>query len=135
VPSVPRLIALTVAVFVMPAQPVIAADETVEVHLDGQAGSNEPGVVVLTAKGEKTLVVVHMKNPPGEPQPAHFHTGTCANYTPRPLYPLKSVVHGESTTLLDVPIAKLTGGDLVVNVHKSFEEVAVVASCGVSKAP
>jgi hypothetical protein len=110
-----------------------AADTSVKIPLDALGGSGESGVAVLTPQGGKTLVELQMKGGNGDPQPAHFHTGTCDKYGPRPLYPLHSVVKGTSTTTLDVPIDKLTAGDLVINVHKSFDDIATVASCAVSK--
>jgi hypothetical protein len=111
-----------------------AADAPVRIPLDAMGGSGETGVAILTPQGAKTVVELQMKGAPADPQPAHFHTGTCDKYAPRPLYPLRSVVKGSSTTTLDVPIEKLTGGDLVINVHKSLEEIATVSSCAVSKA-
>jgi hypothetical protein len=110
-----------------------AADTTVKIPLDAIGGSGESGVAILTAQGSKTVVELQMKGGPGDPQPAHFHTGTCEKYGPRPLYPLRSVVKGGSTTTLDVPLDKLTAGDLVINVHKSFDDIATVASCAVAK--
>ncbi|HEX3550332.1 MAG TPA: hypothetical protein VHT53_08155 [Candidatus Elarobacter sp.] len=110
-----------------------AADGTVRIPLAAMGGSGETGLAILTPQGEKTVVELQMKGAPPDPQPAHFHTGTCEKYTPRPLYPLRSVVKGTSTTTLDVPIGKLIGGDLVVNVHKSLDDIAVVSSCAVSK--
>ena len=115
------------------ASPSYAADGVVRIPLDAMGGSGESGVAILTPQGAKTVVELQMKGGPGDPQPAHFHTGTCDKYAPRPLYPLRAVVKGGSTTTLDVPIEKLTGGDLVVNVHKSFDDIATVASCAVAK--
>jgi hypothetical protein len=105
----------------------------VRIPLDAMGNSGESGVAILTASGSKTIVELQMKGGPGDPQPAHFHTGTCDSYGPRPLYMLRSVVHGTSTTTLDIPIEKLTAGDLVVNVHKSFDDIATVVSCSVAK--
>jgi len=110
-----------------------AADDAVRVPLAAMNGSGESGVMTLTARGAKTLVQLQVHGGPGDPQPAHFHTGTCEKYAPRPLYMLAAVVKGESTTTLDVPLDKLTGGDLVVNVHKSFDDIATIASCAVAK--
>ena len=115
------------------SSPAFAADGTVEIKLTAMGGSREVGVAILTPKGEKTLVELKMTNAPAEPQPAHFHTGTCDNYNPRPLYQLRAVTKGESTTTIDAPIDKLLGGDLVVNVHKSFDDIATIVSCAISK--
>ena len=110
-----------------------SADDAIRVPLVAMNGSGESGVAILTARGGKTLVQLQVHGGSGDPQPAHFHTGTCDKYAPRPLYMLAAVVKGESTTTVDVPIDKLTAGDLVVNVHKSFNDIATIASCAVAK--
>jgi hypothetical protein len=110
-----------------------AADAPITIQLDVMGGSGESGAATLTPQGAKTLVELRMKGGSGDPQPAHFHTGTCEKYAPRPLYPLQPVVKGDSRTTLDVPLDKLIGGDLVINVHKSFADIATVASCAVAK--
>ena len=109
------------------------ADKPVVVKLDAMNGSNQTGTATFTAKGDKTLVTVDIANGTKLPQPAHFHLGTCDKYTPRHEYNLESVVEGKSTTTLDVPVAKLTGGDMVINVHKSTVDIATIASCAVIK--
>lgn len=97
-------------------------------------GSDESGTVTLTSKGEKTVVAIDLTNPPKVPQPAHFHLGTCDKYNPHHEYNLEAVVDGKSTTTLDAPMAKLVGGDMVVNVHQSAIDIATVNSCAVVKA-
>jgi hypothetical protein len=109
------------------------ADDAVRIPLGAMNGSGESGVAILTPKGSKTLVQLQLHGGPGDPQPTHFHTGTCDKYGPRPLYMLAAVVKGESSTTLDVPLDKLTAGDLVINVHKSFDDIATIASCAVAK--
>ena len=110
-----------------------AADKPVVVKLDAMNGSTESGTATFTAKGDKTLVTIELANGTKLPQPAHFHLGTCDKYTPRHEYNLESVVEGKSTTTLDAPIAKLVGGDMVINVHKSTVDIATIASCAVVK--
>jgi opacity protein-like surface antigen len=128
-----RFAALVLACAGMSAAIASAADGPVRIPLDAMGGSGETGVAILTAQGGKTLVELQMKGGSGDPQPAHFHNGTCEKYTPRPLYPLRSVVKGASSTTLDVPIEKLTAGDLVINVHKSLDDIATVNSCAIAK--
>jgi hypothetical protein len=110
-----------------------AADDAVRIPFAAMNGSGESGVAVLTPRGGKTIVELHLHGGSGNPQPTHFHTGSCEKYAPRPLYMLAAVVKGESTTPLDVPIDKLTAGDLVINVHKAFDDIATIASCAVAK--
>ena len=124
---------LALAAVIGGAVPSFAADTSVRIPLDAMNGGGESGVAILTPQGKKTVVELQMKGGPNDPQPAHFHTGTCDNYGPRPLYPLRAVVKGTSTTTLDLPIEKLTAGDLVINVHKSFDDIATIASCGLAK--
>jgi hypothetical protein len=107
--------------------------KTVVVTMNALNGSGESGTATLRAKGSKTVVTIKLSGGSNIEQPAHFHVGTCEKYEPRPLYPLEDVVNGASTTTLDVPIDKLTGGDLIVNVHKSYADIATQAACGVSK--
>jgi hypothetical protein len=109
------------------------ADDGVRIPLTAMNGSGESGVAILTPRGAKTLVELKVRGGSGDPQPAHFHTGTCDKYAPRPLYMLAAVVKGESTTTVDVPIEKLLAGDLVVNIHRSFDDIATIASCAVAK--
>jgi hypothetical protein len=118
------------------SSPVLAADTPAPVvfKMNAMNGSGESGTATLTAQGDKTLVVLKLAGAPDGPQPAHFHTGTCTNYGPRPLYPLHPVEKGMSSTVLDMPIAKLTDGSLVVNVHHSLDDIATIASCGLAKA-
>ncbi|HEY9179705.1 MAG TPA: hypothetical protein VIO32_03235 [Candidatus Baltobacteraceae bacterium] len=106
----------------------------VTVSLGALNGSGENGAATLRADGGKTIVTIKLSGGSDIEQPAHFHIGSCDRYQPRPLYPLNDVVNGKSTTTLQIPIAKLTGGDLIINVHKSYADIATQAACGVSKA-
>jgi len=130
-------LAFASALVLLSAVPVYAADASVEIPVAAQNGSNEAGVAILTPtgdKGDKTIVEVKLTGGPAGPQPAHFHTGTCDKYAPRPLYPLSAVHDGKSTTTLDVPMSRLLQGDLVLNVHKSLDDIATIAACGLAKA-
>jgi hypothetical protein len=114
----------------------LAADSgrTVVVPIVALNGSGETGTATLKAIGNKTVVTLRLANGTGKPQPAHFHTGNCEKYGPRPLYPLKDVINGKSTTTVDQPIDKLINGDLIINVHQSYTNIATQAACGISKA-
>jgi len=65
--------------------------------------------VELTAKGQKTLVVIQMASYASNAQPAHIHKGTCAKLDATPAYPLDNVVKGKSTTMVNVPLAFVGG--------------------------
>lgn len=126
--------ALVAALLAASAAPALSADAPVELKFAAMNGSGETGVAIITRQGDKTQVDLKMTGGTADAQPAHFHTGTCDKYGPRPLYPLHPVVKGTSTTTLDVPIDKLVSGDLVINVHKSLDDIATIASCAVAKA-
>ena len=104
-----------------------------EIVLDEMNRSGERAVVDLKPVGNKTLVTIKATGAPADPQPAHFHSGSCDKYNARPLHMLALVVNGGSTTTLDVPIDQLVKGDLVINVHRSLTDIATIASCGVAK--
>jgi hypothetical protein len=110
-----------------------AADNSVKVKLGAMNGSTESGTATLIPKGDKTVVVIDVANGTKDPQPSHFHLGTCDKYNPHHEYNLAPVVEGKSTTTLDASIEKLTGGDMVINVHKSMVDVATISSCAIVK--
>jgi hypothetical protein len=104
----------------------------VRITLIDENGSGEDGAGQLTDMGDGTTKVeLIMQNAPdGAVQPAHIHTGTCANLNPTPAYPLTNVVDGKSTTIVKVTLAELMGEKYAINVHKSATEAAVYISCG-----
>lgn len=114
------------------ALPAFAADGSHHVYALGtQNASGELGTVTLTAVGDKTRVDIALANAPSDvPQPAHIHEGSCAKLNPRPQYPLSVVVDGTSTSMVDVPFAKLIGGGFAVNVHKSTSDIPTYVACG-----
>lgn len=101
------------------------------VPLAAQPGGDQPGVAVILEIGAGfTLVALEVT--PGAadvPQPAHFHTGTCA--APGPIVePLASVLDGSSFTALSTPLSELVDTGLIINVHLSEAQAAVYVSCG-----
>ncbi len=112
--------------------PAFAADGNTRVYaIATQNASSELGTVTLTALGPKTRVVVALANAPTDiAQPAHIHAGSCAKLDPKPKFPLTNVLDGTSTTLIDMPLAKLVDGGFAVNVHKSTNEIASYVACG-----
>jgi hypothetical protein len=126
---------IALAVLALIATPAAMADSagTVVVKMSAMNGSGESGTATLTPSGSKTIVVIKLAGGSSVEQPAHFHTGTCDKYEPRPLYGLNDVVKGASTSTVNVPIDKLTAGDLIINVHKSYDDIATQTACGVAK--
>lgn len=107
-----------------------AGEAGVTVDLGTQNESGQSGTATLTADGEKTKVTIDLSDPPGDPQPAHIHAGTCAELNPQPEYPLANVVDGKSETTVDAPLSALEGDDYAINIHKSEAEVETYVACG-----
>ena len=110
------------------------ASGSMTVNLGEQNASGESGTARLTAQGDKTKVVLDLRNPSAtmasETQPAHIHKGTCAKLDPTPAYPLKNIVNGKSVTTVDVPLTKLLNGKYAVNIHRSAKQLKVYVVCG-----
>ena len=98
--------------------------------ISAENASGETGSVMLTAEGDKTMVVVELKGAPADAQPAHIHEGSCAKLNPAPKYPLSNVVGGKSTTTVDAPMSTLVAGGFAVNVHKSTSDIKDYVACG-----
>ena len=127
------LAAIVTAALLVSSSYAGAADPSVKIKLAAMNGSGESGTATLIPKGEKTVVVLELANAPKEPQPAHFHLGTCDKYNPHHEFNLEGVTDGKSTTTLDAPLAKLTTGEMVINVHKSGTDIATISSCAIVK--
>ena len=65
-----------------------------------------------------------------DPQPAHIHETTCADLNPEPVFPLESVVEGQSESDVDVSLEDLALTPYAINVHKSEAEADVYVACG-----
>lgn len=107
-----------------------AAQNTIVVHLDALNGSGEAGTATLTRQGDKTLVVIDLANGTATRQPSHLHAGTCDDYTPRPAYALSDVINGHSRTVVAASLDRLASASLIVNVHKSYDDIATQSACG-----
>jgi hypothetical protein len=103
----------------------------VEVVLSEQNASKQTGRVTLTEVDGKSKVVIEITpGPKGVAQPAHIHSGTCAELG-SVKYPLTDVVDGKSETTLTPSLHFLHGlGQLSINVHKSTTEAGVYVACG-----
>jgi hypothetical protein len=101
------------------AAAVGAPPQTNVVQLQPQNASGEAGTALLVAVGKRTQVVIVVAGEvAADTQPANLHSGSCYGVeTIR--YVLSDVRGGRSTTLLDVPLARLTTGRLIVNIQES----------------
>lgn len=106
--------------------------EKITVTLAAQNNSGEVGTAVLEDRDGKVRVLVALTGAPIDvPQPAHLHAGTCAALDAAPLFPLNSLVNGQSETMLDTTLTALKLSlPLALNVHKSSEELAMFVACG-----
>jgi hypothetical protein len=130
------LIVLAILVAVLTAGPAACGggdDEgsAVDVELSEQQNSGQSGTATLTSVGQgRTKVVVTLSNPPGVPQPAHIHPGSCDEIDPMPAYGLTNLRDGTSTTTVDASIEDLRSGRFAINVHKSDAEIQTYVACG-----
>lgn len=114
----------------LPIVPVTAATSTLTVTMNAQNNSGETGTATLTAVSGGVQVVIAIKGAPATAQPAHIHTGTCADLK-GVVYPLTSVTNGSSTTVVKgITIDQLLKSPMAINVHKSASDLATYVSCG-----
>ncbi|HEY7033646.1 MAG TPA: hypothetical protein VH482_20080 [Thermomicrobiales bacterium] len=111
------------------------APDSVTVPINELNGSGVHGTAVLTAQGDKTLVVMDITGAAGD-HPDHIHRSTCGDPEPNPLYPLTDVVlskansKGHSETLVDVSLGELLADPHLILIHKSKDEINVYYACG-----
>ena len=99
------------------ASPVIALSE--------MNNSGQTGIAILTARGDKTEVVLLATA--GISQANHIHSGSCTNLGSVE-YPLTDMADGISMTVVDATLASLKTGDFAINLHK-IEDLSVYTSC------
>ncbi len=120
----------TVASSAASSAPTSAVPVAINVSLGAGRDGDQAGVATLTAKDNKTEVLLNIKpGAAGVAQPAHIHVGQC----PVPgavKYPLSNVVDGKSLTTLDVTLADLLAGGFAINVHLSAAEASKYVACG-----
>jgi hypothetical protein len=113
------------------AQSTSGSNAPMTVTLTPQNNSGESGTATITPSGDGVVVKIDLKGEPsGVAQPAHIHTGTCANLGG--VYkPLTSVSNGQSTTTISgLTTADLMKGTYAINVHKSASEIQTYVACG-----
>ncbi|MEO8291458.1 MAG: hypothetical protein ABI649_10755 [Gaiellaceae bacterium] len=107
-----------------------AGGEAVEVALAEENGSGQSGTATLAPAGDgMTKVTIELSNPPGDPQPAHIHTGACPDVGDV-AYALNNVENGASETEVPVTIEDLQAATFAVNVHKSEADAGTYVACG-----
>ena len=107
----------------------LGADEEFTVRLAEQNGSGQSGTATfISIDGNRTRIVLQLTNPPGVPQPAHVHNGSCDDLGD-PLVALTSVEDGRSETEAEMSLERLAQGDLLIHAHKSDAEYEVSVAC------
>ena len=105
------------------------SNRSLSLTLAEQNQSGQSGTANIFEVGDKTKIELTLRNSPAGPQPAHVHTGSCAELG-GVKYPLTSPVNGTSDTTLDVSYDELLAQlPLAINVHKSMPEASVYVAC------
>src|SRR5580704_14736966 len=102
-------------------------------NLNTQNSSGETGTATLRQVQSDVSVTLTMTGTgvADMTQPAHIHTGTCANLDPAPKYPLNPITKGSSVTIVKgVTLKSLETGGFAINVHKSAAEAKIYVACG-----
>lgn len=116
-----------------PVQEEKVREASFVVNLFPQNNSGESGIATLTPlENGKTKIVLNLVGAPRNiVQPAHIHTGSCANLGDV-LYGLTFPVNGQSETELNISINEgiFSRLPLAINVHKSADEANIYYACG-----
>ncbi len=109
----------------------LPGDRSITITLVPQNGSLQRGHVAFRDVEGKVKTTIEFVSgfPTGASQPAHIHTGTCDEYGSI-VHDLPLVVNGISDTTLDTSVDELVRRfPLVINVHKSVQEIGTVVAC------
>jgi len=112
-----------------------------EVALSQQNNSGQEGTVTITEETDETtkVLVTLSGGKEGVSQPMHIHEGNCE--APGAVYiALNDIVNGTSETILqqyfDSVVSKENStSTLIINVHKSKEEISNYTACGAIELP
>jgi hypothetical protein len=119
-----------VAILIAMALAACTSEESRTFQLETLNDSGVTGTALLTDLRDGSTRVVIDVDPAGHlNMPAHIHPGTCVELVPQPLYPLESVVDGDSETVVSRSLSELLAGDLALNLHVSFEDMGTYAAC------
>jgi uncharacterized lipoprotein YmbA len=105
-----------------------AGTAALTLDLAAQSGSGQSGTARLTADDGKTRIVVELANAPQVAQPSHVHEGTCDEIGDV-VASLENVVDGRADSLVDMSLAELRRGGLIVHAHKSEAESDTSVAC------
>lgn len=106
----------------------VAGARTLKLELAAQNGSGESGTARLTADGATTRIALELANAPEVAQPSHIHEGSCDEIGDV-VAPLENVVDGKAESVVDMSLADLRRGGLIVHAHKSEAEYETSVAC------
>ena len=93
--------------------------------LQEQSNSGQTGIAALTARGDKTEVVLLATA--GISKANHIHSGTCDSLG-GVVYPLTDMADGVSVTSVDATLVSLQAGSFAINLHATGD-LSVYTSC------
>ncbi len=111
-----------------------AGADAVTFELEEVGDSGQFGFATLDPADGETRVALELGMPPGVPQPAHVHRGSCDNPSQEAVLELESLTLTNprlttSTTVVEAPLEELQQRNLVIDVHQSEDDESRVA-CG-----
>lgn len=112
----------------------VGGAQALNLELAAQNGSGQSGKAHLTADGEKTRIAIELANAPEVAQPSHLHKGTCDEIGDV-VVPLENVVDGRAESVVDMSLAELRRGGLIVHAHKSEAEYDTSVACAEIQPP
>lgn len=113
-----------------------ADSSALKLKLYAQNRPGETGTATLEQIPNGVKIIVNMAGSQNGTQPAHIHTGTCAELNPVPSYTLSDLVHGSSTTTISgITLGDLLKGKYVIDVHESSADVKRYVACAAIATP
>lgn len=102
----------------------------VSIVINEQNNSGESGIAIIREVNGKVNINLKLIGAGASSQPVHLHLGTCEK-PGKVVYSLTNVVNGESKTVLEVNMTTFNKNlPLILNVHKSEQELGIYLSCG-----
>jgi hypothetical protein len=114
------------------ATPVAGAvgDQEVALRLGERNGSRIDALAILSEREGQTTITVVVRDASGG-EVVVIHEGTCDDTSTVPTFLLEDLdASGRSVTVIDAPLADLTGSAHSISIHRSAENYADVLACG-----
>jgi LPXTG-motif cell wall-anchored protein len=106
-----------------------SAQQTITVTIGpGRDENTGTGTATLTAMGAQTQVVVRAAGTNPE-MLGHIHADACPGVG-AVVFPLTNPVNGQSTTMINQPLAQVLAQGRSINLHKSPQQGGIYVGCG-----